>query len=95
MYYQLAVPPSRWPRQAIGPRVPRSWFGRLGDPSLDGRLGASGSWAWEDLHQPSADVSLRSGYCQPALAAVMMGDLNGVTVAQRVHLQGLLGGRPS
>eukprot|EP00971_Amphidinium_carterae_P238875 4741899-Amphidinium_carterae.1 len=90
-YFQLAVPPARWPKQQVGPRVPRAWFLDLENDSLDS-VGAPSAWHWPDLHATCDSASTPSplaDWCQPCITAVMMGDVNGVTIAQEAHAHSL------
>eukprot|EP00971_Amphidinium_carterae_P351110 6491916-Amphidinium_carterae.1 len=90
-YFQLAVPQDRWVKQQVGPRVPRNWFLDLSATSLDDQ-GAPSSWHWPDLHATRALISMPSplaDWCQPSITAVMMGDINGVTIAQEAHAHSL------
>ena len=93
MYYQFAVPSARWPSQAIGPRVPESWFQSLDDLSLDmWDDSRDDRWLGSDLRPGGADTTWhteRPGLVQPTLIVIMMGDLYGVTAAQRAHVHGL------
>eukprot|EP00971_Amphidinium_carterae_P350476 6491567-Amphidinium_carterae.2 len=90
-YFQLGVPQVRWPLQQIGPRVPLDWFDRLEDESLDGQI--SSHWCWSDLHSRDLAPRLeRRPVVQPCITAVMMGDLNGVSIAQHAHVNLLLEG---
>eukprot|EP00971_Amphidinium_carterae_P341681 6480620-Amphidinium_carterae.1 len=90
-YFQLAVPVERWIKQQIGPRVPRSWFDDLANDKLDSR-GAPSSWHWPDVHatwKSHSEPSPLADWCQPCITAVMMGDINGVTIAQEAHVNSL------
>ena len=82
-YFQLGVPASRWPLQAVGPRVPLGW--------LTGGAGDEQPGCWADLgpRLTAAPAEVRDNFVQPVLATVMMGDLNGVTAAQRANVAGL------
>ena len=89
-YYQLAVPQARFADQQLGPRVPRSWFQDIAVEQLDCGVPFE-RLAWRDVHaspgQPVEQVA--DSFTQPALKAVMMGDINGVTMAQAAHVGGL------
>eukprot|EP00971_Amphidinium_carterae_P325960 6456538-Amphidinium_carterae.2 len=85
-YFQLGVPQVRWPLQQIGPRVPLEWFDQLADETLDGQF--KRPWNWDDVR--CRDLVPRIGdrsLVQPCLTAVMMGDLNGVSIAQHAHVR--------
>lgn len=89
-YFQLRVDRRRWERQQVGPRVPASWFDELDELSLDER-GPRDAWLWEDLHPRRASLDARAptGFVQPCLAAMMMGDINSMSAAQLAHVGGL------
>ena len=77
-YYVLRVPDQRVPYQGVGPAVSRAWWAE-GCPD----------WGMGDIFPPEgADVYSvpdHGLWGQPALTVVLMGDLNGVTVAQETH----------
>ena len=69
-YYACSVDEKRLQRQVLGPRVPVSWFS-----NLDGFE----PWVPSDLVQnPIQETVDPCRYCQIAVAAVIMGDLNTV-----------------
>ena len=90
-FYQFEVEPDRLSRQVVGPRLPRSWFEHLEDESRDRELGGD-RWHAADLGAvgPGAGEALGDGFCQLALAGVMMGDLGAVAVIQEAHTRMLL-----
>ena len=87
-YYQLRVPDERLPRQAVGPRVPRSWLQQLARTDLD-YVESVEPWhapdLWLKIGDAPDDLS-PDRWVQPAMRGVMMGDLNGVSAAQLAHL---------
>eukprot|EP00971_Amphidinium_carterae_P026141 515425-Amphidinium_carterae.1 len=83
-YFQLGVPRERYVLQQLGPRVPRDWFDEIsGDPPE-----SLSTWFWPDLKPRNDPVhpECPHRWCQPCVTAVMMGDINGVSVAQRAHV---------
>ncbi len=54
-FHHLLTPSSRWPKQALGPRVPRSWFNNLDDIEADETNDHIDDWFHDDL-QPGSDV---------------------------------------
>ena len=67
------------------PRTPLAWFDEL--HATEGhRWVPRGDtpWHFPDLRDGSCQSSL-PGFCQPAMTAIMTGDLNGVTAAQWAH----------
>ena len=82
----------RLQRQVLGLRVPVSWFRNIEDASLD-LLPIEGfeSWVSSDLAQNPIQEAVAPGrYCQIAVAAVTMGDLNAVYAVEAAHRRQLL-----
>ena len=71
-YYACGVDEKRLQRQVLGPRVPVSWFRNLDDASLD----------LVPLLGCTVILSKPRRYCQMAVAAVVMGDLNAVSAVE-------------
>ena len=86
-YYMYAVEPHRLPRQLVGPRIPRSWLADLDDVSLDS-IPPRETWLYADLTDPSGvrlPESVVPGYCEFAIAGVIMGDTNAVFAVETAH----------
>ena len=87
-----SVEKERLQRQVLGPRVPVSWCRNLEDTSLD-LLPIEGfeHWLSSDLIQnPIRETVDPRRYCQIAVAAVIMGDLNAVYAVETAHRRQLL-----
>ena len=92
-FYQFRVDESRRVPQVVGPRIPKSWLDNLDDESLDSAE-PEGHWYVRDLFDKpgNADQVDPEYYCQVAAAAVLMGDVNAVTVIQESHARIILRG---
>jgi hypothetical protein len=87
MYFQFKVPSERLPLQAIGPRVPLSWYDKLDDLTADDDLDVH-AWCWKDLHLDQEAEAIEfdpDHFRQPAMGGIIMGDVNGVLIAQEAH----------
>ena len=85
-YFIWRVPEERLQRQLIGPRLPRSWFAQLDEKFDDAQ--PEGDWYWDDLHPFGSDrsaVDCSATHLNFALTAIMVGDTNGVLVAESVQ----------
>ena len=73
----------------MGPRVPLTWFDELHSSStIAGFRHETLPGTFPDLrggaYQPSSPW-----FCQPAMTAIVMGDLKGMTAARWAHVHGL------
>ena len=91
-YNAESVDEERLQRQVLGPRAPISWFRNLEDASLDLLpVDEFEPWVSSDLVQnPIQETVGPRRYCQIAVAAVIMGDLNAVCAVEAAHRRQLL-----
>ena len=95
-FYLFGVEEARWPRQVIGPRIPRSWLDNLEEDQEADYAPVFASWCSGDLSlAPGAcgEALDEATFCQFAMVAVMMGDIGAVTVIQEAHTRFLLAHR--
>ena len=88
----VSVDEERLQRQVLGPRVPVSRFRNLDDASID-LLPLDGfePWVYSDLVQnPFQETDNLRRYCETALTAVSVGDLNAVYAVEAAHRRQLL-----
>ena len=85
--YAKSVDEERLQRQVLGPRVPVFWFRNLQDASLDLLpIEEFEPWVSSDLvRNPIQETVDPRRYCQIAVAAVIMGDLNAVHDVEAAH----------
>jgi hypothetical protein len=92
-YFILRVPEEWLQKQLIGPRLPRSWFAQLDEKFNDAE--PEGDWWWDDLYLFGSNrsaVGCSATHLNFALPAIMMGDTNGVLVAEDIHRNALFSG---
>ena len=86
-FYIFGTTEERMARQTIGPRVPRSWFDYLDDEAFDdaGPDTVEDWWRSDLFASHDSDSSPDHAFGQPAVQAVMMGDINAVTAIQHAN----------
>ena len=91
-YNAERVDEERLQRQVLCPRVPVSWFRNLEDASLD-LLPTERFEPWvstDVVQNPIEETVDPRRYCQIAVAAVIMGDLNAACAVEAAHRRQLL-----